>query len=248
MNNILEINDLKASVISVDKQIIKGLNLSINEGETHVIMGPNGSGKSTLSNVLMGHPAYRVDGGAASFLGEDLFKMPTDERARKGMFLSFQYPEEVSGVKNEYFLRMAVGSKTGSKPNTFKFRKELLEMMKDLNLNESYLDRHLNVGFSGGEKKKNEILQMRVLNPKLSILDETDSGLDVDAIRVVYETIEKFKSEKNAFLVITHYSRILKYIKPDFIHLFVNGRIVRSGGIELAELVDREGYKNIEEF
>ncbi len=241
--NILDVRNLQASV--EDKLILKGVNLKINAGEVHMIMGPNGSGKSTLSNVLMGHPAYKVNAGEVSFCGENLFDMTVDERSRKGLFLSFQYPEEITGITNEYFIRKAYSQKIGSASVPISFRKELREKIKDLHLDPNYLERHLNVGFSGGEKKKNEILQMKVLDPKLAILDETDSGLDVDAIKVVYETVQQNMRDDNSVLIITHYSRILKYIKPDFIHLFVDGKIIKSGDISLANEIDEKGYKGI---
>ncbi len=244
MNKIISIKDLHANIDN--KEILKGVNLEIKPGEVHVIMGPNGSGKSTLSNVLMGHPSYTVTKGEVEFLGENLFDMTTDERARKGMFLSFQYPEEVEGISNEYFLKTAVFQKTGFMPAGVRFRKDLKKKMDMLNMDEKYLNRSLNVGFSGGEKKKNEILQMSLLNPKLMILDETDSGLDVDAIREVYETIQNTLNENNALLIITHYSRILKYIKPTYIHLFYNGQIVKSGDDSLADKIDQEGYSKLE--
>ncbi len=238
--NILNLSNWKVAV--EDKEILHGIDLKINPGEIHMIMGPNGSGKSTLASSLMGHPSYSVlEGSKAEFMGEDLLSMSVDERARKGLFLSFQYPEEVPGITNEYFLQKAKSLREGQ-GISLGFKRQILKEMKELNLDEKYLERHLNVGFSGGEKKKNEILQMAVLEPKLAILDETDSGLDVDAIKVVYEEIQKKASKDNAILIITHYSRILKYVKPDFIHLLVKGNIVKSGGIELADLVDEKGY------
>lgn len=239
-NNILRVKNLHANI--EDSKILKGLDLSINAGEVHIIMGPNGSGKSTLANVLMGHPSYEVTEGEAEFLGENLLELSVDERARKGMFLSFQYPEEISGITNEYFIRRALMQRDDPLAKGLLFRNTLNKKIKELHLSESYLERHLNVGFSGGEKKKNEILQMSLLKPVLSILDETDSGLDVDAIKVVYETIEKEKNSNNSILVITHYSRILQYIKPDFIHLLIDGKIIETGDMDFAEKIDREGY------
>ncbi len=241
-SDILNIKDLHANID--DKEILKGLNLSIGSGEIHVVMGPNGSGKSTLANVLMGNPAYEVTKGDMFFLGEDLTEMEVDERARKGMFLSFQYPEEVSGITNEYFIKKALMQRNSLLAGGLSFRKKLNDKVKDLALTEDYMQRDINVGFSGGEKKKNEILQMSMLKPKLAILDETDSGLDVDAIKVVYETVQKEISKDNAILIITHYSRILNYVDADYIHLLIDGKIVERGSLELAEKIDRDGYES----
>ena len=238
--HLIKIDQLKATVEG--QEILKGIDLSINKGEIHVIMGPNGAGKSTLANVLMGHPAYEVSGGAVDFEGKDLLDMKVDERAKAGLFLSFQYPQEVPGVTVENFLRTAKKEVSGIMPMMTQFNKDVKKQMADLNMDEKYLSRYLNQGFSGGEKKKNEILQMAVLNPKLAILDETDSGLDIDAIRVVYETVQKLASDKNAVLVITHYNKILNYIKPDFVHVLVDGKIVKSGDITLAEEIEANGY------
>lgn len=238
--HLIKIDQLKATVEG--QEILKGIDLSINKGEIHVIMGPNGAGKSTLANVLMGHPAYDVTGGTVDFEGKDLLDMKVDERAKAGLFLSFQYPQEVPGVTVENFLRTAKKEVSGIMPMMTQFNKDVKKQMADLNMDEKYLSRYLNQGFSGGEKKKNEILQMAVLNPKLAILDETDSGLDIDAIRVVYETVQKLASDKNAVLVITHYNKILNYIKPDFVHVLVDGKIVKSGDITLAEEIEANGY------
>jgi Fe-S cluster assembly ATP-binding protein len=225
-----------------NKQILKGINLTINEGEVHVIMGPNGAGKSTLANVLMGHPSHSATGGEVEFVGKDLFDMKVDERARAGLFMSFQYPEEVPGVTVVNFLRTAKGQITGEMPSQFELNSDIYENLEDLNMSDAYLQRYLNQGFSGGEKKKNEILQMAVLEPKLAILDETDSGLDVDAIKDVYEKIQKLAKKDNAIVVITHYNKILNYIKPDFVHILVDGKIVKSGDLSLADTIEREGY------
>lgn len=241
--NVLKVKGLEAGI--EEKTILKGLDLEINNGEIHVIMGPNGSGKSTLANVLMGHPAYEVTAGTAEFLGEDLFELEVDERARKGMFLSFQYPEEIDGISNEYFITTAHQMHTDSSFPSLGLKRKIESKMKELKLDESYLQRSLNVGFSGGEKKKNEILQMSILKPKLAILDETDSGLDVDAIKVVYEEIQKQKGNDISILIITHYSRILKYIEADFVHLFVDGKIVKTGSKEFAEEIDELGYEKL---
>lgn len=237
---IISIKQLESQV--EDKPILKGINLEINAGEIHVIMGPNGAGKSTLANVLMGHPAHEVTGGEVEFMGKDLLEMKVNERAKAGLFMSFQYPQEVPGVTVENFLRTAKKEMSGIMPSMTLFQKDLNRYMDQLHMDEKYLSRYLNQGFSGGEKKKNEILQMAVLSPKLAILDETDSGLDIDAIRDVYETVQKLASEKNAILVITHYSKILEYIKPDFVHILVDGKIVESGDLSLAEQIETDGY------
>lgn len=239
-NTIITIKDLASQV--EDKAILKGIDLEIKAGEIHVIMGPNGAGKSTLANVLMGHPAHEVTGGSVDFQGKDLLDMKVDERAKAGLFLSFQYPQEVPGVTVENFLRTAKKEQTSLMPSVTLFQKEIKEKMTMLSMDEKYLSRYLNQGFSGGEKKKNEILQMAVLKPKLAILDETDSGLDVDAIRDVYETVQKLASDSNAILVITHYNKILDYIKPDFVHVLVDGKIVETGDLSLANRIEVEGY------
>lgn len=238
---IISIKGLKSQV--EDKEILKGINLDIKAGEIHVIMGPNGAGKSTLANVLMGHPAHEVLGGEVQFMGKDLLEMKVDERAKAGLFMSFQYPQEVPGVTVENFLRTAKKEQSAIMPSLTLFQKEIKKNMQMLQMDEKYLSRYLNQGFSGGEKKKNEILQMAVLQPKLAILDETDSGLDIDAIRDVYETVQKLANEKNAILVITHYSKILEYIKPDYVHVLVDGRIVESGDLSLAEKIEEHGYE-----
>ncbi len=240
-SEIIKIENLKSSVEG--QQILKGINLNIKAGEIHVIMGPNGAGKSTLANVLMGHPAHNVESGDVTFMGKNLLEMKVDERAKSGLFLSFQYPEEVPGVTVENFLRTAKKEVAGIMPMALSFKKELKSNMEMLNMDSKYLERYLNQGFSGGEKKKNEILQMAVLNPKLAILDETDSGLDIDAIRVVYESVQKLSKADNAILIITHYNKILNYIKPDFVHVLVDGKIVRSGDVSLAEEIEASGYE-----
>lgn len=238
--NIINIKNLKSEV--EDKEILKGINLNINAGEIHVVMGPNGAGKSTLANVLMGHPLHKVTDGNVEFLGDNLLDMKVDERARKGLFMSFQYPEEVPGITVENFLRTSKKEVSGIMPMMTTFNKSIKQEMNYLNMDEKYLKRYLNQGFSGGEKKKNEILQMSILEPKLAILDETDSGLDVDAIKVVYESVQKQSNDKNAILIITHYSKILSYIKPDFIHVLIDGKIVESGDIKLADKIEEFGY------
>ncbi|NLY45992.1 MAG: Fe-S cluster assembly ATPase SufC [Tissierella sp.] len=241
--NLLDIKDLKVNIDDID--ILKGINLKINEGETHIIMGPNGSGKSTLAYTLMGHPNYSIEDGEIEFEGENINDLKADERAKKGIFLSFQYPEEIPGVTVEDFLRTAKSSVSGKKMGIITFKKVLKEKMKELDMDDEYASRYLNLGFSGGEKKKNEILLMSVLEPKLAILDETDSGLDVDAIRIVAEGVNKFKDENRSILVITHYDKLLSYLKPDYIHILLDGKIVKTGGIELAKEIDQKGYENI---
>ena len=242
-NNLLKINNLKVNID--EKNILKGLNLDIGKGETHVIMGPNGSGKSTLAYSLMGHPDYDLVEGNIEFDGEAINELGADKRAKKGIFLSFQYPEEIPGVTVEDFLRTAKSAVSESPIGLMKFKKLLKEKMQDLDMSEEYASRYLNLGFSGGEKKKNEILQMSILNPKLAILDETDSGLDVDAIRIVAEGVNKFKDDKKSVLVITHYNKLLDYLKPDYIHILLDGRIVKTGGMELAKEIDEKGYDGI---
>ncbi|MCK9444462.1 MAG: Fe-S cluster assembly ATPase SufC [Tissierellaceae bacterium] len=242
-NLLLNIKDLKVSI--EEKEILRGLDLSINEGEVHVIMGPNGGGKSTLAYTLMGHPSYHIESGAIEFDSELINELRADERAKKGLFLSFQYPEEISGVTVEDFLRTAKASVTGEMQGIISFKKLIKEKMELLEMKEEYATRYLNVGFSGGEKKKNEILQMSILEPKLAILDETDSGLDVDAIRIVAEGVNKIRDNKRSILVITHYNKLLDYIEPDFVHILMDGKIVKSGGKELAMEIDEQGYENI---
>lgn len=237
---IIDIKGLKASADG--KEILKGIDLQINEGEVHLIMGPNGAGKSTLANVLMGHPSYQVDSGHVDFIGNDLLDMKVNERAKAGLFLSFQYPEEVPGITVENFLKTSIKEKTGFLPMTSRFRKEAHKVMDQLDMNHSYLTRYLNQGFSGGEKKKNEILQMALLKPRLAILDETDSGLDIDAIRSVYENLKSLNSDRNSMLIITHYNKILEYIQPDFVHVLVDGKIVKSGTVEIANEIDSSGF------
>lgn len=242
---MLEIKNLKVRV--KDKEILKGINLKINKGEIHVIMGPNGSGKSTLMNSIMAHPAYSVEGGKIIFEGEDITDLTTDKRAKKGMFISFQTPKEVSGITVENFLRTAKMAVTEQSLPVMKFKRDLREKMKDLSFDEKYAERYLNVGFSGGEKKKNEILQMKVLDPKFVMLDETDSGLDVDATRIVSEAVNNFMTEDKAILIVTHHNQILEALNPDFVHIMVDGRIVKEGGKELIDEVERSGYQAFRE-
>lgn len=239
-NTLLNINKLTATV--EEKNILKGLDLTINKGEIHVIMGPNGAGKSTLANVIMGHPKYKVNDGEMNFEGESLIALKTDERAKKGIFLSFQNPEEVPGVTVTNFIRTAKTAVSQKPVSLFSFNIALEKKMESLNMDKRYGERYLNVGFSGGEKKKNEILQMLTLDPKLAILDETDSGLDVDAVKIVSEGIRKFKNDSNAILIITHNSKVLDSITPDYVHILVDGKIVKTGDATLADEIDREGY------
>jgi len=238
---LLEIKDLHVN--AEDKEILKGIDLKVNKGEIHVIMGPNGSGKTTTANAILNNPVYTKTNGTIEFEGENINDLKTDEIARKGIFMSFQLPEEIPGVSVTNFLKYAKNKVTGEPVKIFKFKDELKKYMEELNMNPKNMERSLNVGFSGGEKKKNEILQMLVLNPKLAILDETDSGLDVDAIRTVSKGIEMFKNENNAVLIITHNTKILHSLKPDYVHVLVNGKIVKTGGPELASEIENEGYK-----
>ncbi len=237
---LLKIQNLHVNV--GEKEILKGLNLKINKGEVHVIMGPNGAGKSTLANIILDNPQYKITGGEIDFNGENINNLKTDERAKKGIFMSFQTPEEVPGISVTNFLKTAVTSKTEKPVKIFAFKKELEENMKKLDMNPSYSTRDLNVGFSGGEKKKDEILQLLTLNPKLAILDETDSGLDVDAIRTVSKGINMYKNEENAVLIITHSTKILQNLHVDFVHILVNGKIVKTGKEELSKEIEEEGY------
>jgi Fe-S cluster assembly ATP-binding protein len=241
---MLEINDLKASIDG--KSILNGLSLSVSAGEVHAIMGPNGSGKSTLALVLAGHNEYVVTGGSVSFLGEDLLQLEPEERARLGFFLGFQYPVEIPGVNNAYLLKAALNAKRKSQDETeidaFEFLKLVKEKMKLLDMDTSFLNRGVNEGFSGGEKKRNEILQMAVLEPKLAILDETDSGLDIDALKSVAKGINALRSDDRAIILITHYQRLLDYVQPDYVHVLSGGRVVRSGDKSLALELEEKGY------
>ena len=242
---MLSIQNLKAKIDN--KEILKGLNLKINAGEVHAIMGPNGSGKSTLSNILSGKKGYEIE-GAVDFNNENLLNLETEERAHKGIFLAFQYPLEIPGVNTNTFLKTslnAIKKARGEKElDALEFLKLIKEKSKELKFDEKILSRQLNVGFSGGEKKKNEILQMSILNPKLSILDETDSGLDIDALRIVSEGVNSLRTKDNSFLIITHYQRLLDYIKPDFVHVLKNGQIIKSGDYELAKELEKVGYED----
>lgn len=239
-NNLLELKDL--CVNAENKEILKGINLKINKGEIHVIMGPNGSGKTTTANAILNNPAYKKVSGEVVFLGENINNLKTDEIARKGVFMSFQLPEEIPGVSVTNFLKYAKNKISGEPVKIFKFKEELKKHMEQLNMNPKNMERSLNVGFSGGEKKKNEILQMLVINPKLAILDETDSGLDVDAIKTVSKGIEMFKNDENAVLIITHNTKILNSLKVDYVHVLVDGKIVATGSQELASEIEQNGY------
>ena len=243
--SLLNLKNVKSEVEG--KEILKGVDLTINKGEVHVIMGPNGAGKSTLASILVGHPKHEVVDGQILLEGEDITELEVDERAQKGIFLSFQYPEEIPGLTVEDFLRTAKEAVTGEKQYIMQFHNELVEKMEKLHINPEYAERHLNVGFSGGEKKKNEILQMAVLEPKLAILDETDSGLDIDATKIVFEGVQKLKTKDTALLIITHYDKVLEYLKPDFVHVLMDGKIVKSGGIEIVEAIEKDGYGKMRE-
>ena len=243
---MLEIKNLQVSINN--KLILKGLNLSIKPGELHAMMGPNGSGKSTLANVLSGKGGYKIS-GTLNFEGKNLKEIPIEERAQKGIFLAFQYPLEIPGVNTNNFLKTSLNSirkARGEKEiDTLSFLKMVKEKSSELGIDENFLSRQLNVGFSGGEKKKNEILQMKILDPNFSILDETDSGLDIDALRTVANGVNSSRNKKKSFLVITHYQRLLNYIKPDFVHVLSDGKIIKSGCSELAEELEKTGYKKI---
>ena len=243
---MLEINNLKAAINK--KEILKGLNLKINPGEVHAIMGPNGSGKSTLANVLSGKNGYSVS-GVLKFKGKSLKEITVEERAQEGIFLAFQYPLEIPGVNTNNFLKTSLNSirkANGKKEiDSLDFLKLVKEKSKELGIDEKILSRQLNVGFSGGEKKKNEILQMKILDPKFSILDETDSGLDIDALKIIAKGVNSSRNKEKAFLVITHYQRLLDYIKPDFVHVLSDGKIIKTGCSNLAEELEKTGYKEL---
>lgn len=237
---LITIENLHASVD--DNPILKGVDLTVNPGETHAIMGPNGSGKSTLANVLLGHPSYEITDGSISYKGEDITEWAPEKRGQEGMFLGFQYPEEIPGVSVVNFLRTALSNKTGTNYTVLELRLKVMEAMRELEMDATFADRYLNEGFSGGERKRNEVLQMAILEPEFAVLDETDSGLDIDALRIVAEGVKRLQSDERGFLIITHYQRMLDYITPDFVHVFLDGRIVESGDAELADSIEDAGY------
>ena len=243
----LEIHDLHVSVADAggpSREILKGVDLTVAAGQTHAIMGPNGSGKSTLAYAIAGHPKYEVTGGTVTLDGEDVLAMSVDQRARAGLFLAMQYPVEVPGVSVSNFLRTAVTAVRGQPPKLRDFMKEMRGAMSGLAIDPALAERNLNEGFSGGEKKRHEILQLELLQPKIAVLDETDSGLDIDALRIVSEGVNRFRAQEGrGVLLITHYTRILRYVTPDFVHVFVDGKIVEDGGPELAETLETEGYE-----
>ncbi len=247
---MLEIKNLHASVEGEDIEILKGVNLKVNAGEIHAIMGPNGSGKSTLSKVVSGHPEYEVTEGEILFEGEDITEMDADERAHLGLFLAFQYPVEVPGITNKTLLREAYNTIARANEreelDPLEFEDYIEGKLDVIEMKDEFLSRSINTGFSGGEKKKNEIFQMAVLDPKLSFLDETDSGLDIDALKIVSDGVNKIANEEKAIVMITHYQRLLNYIKPDFVHVMMDGKIIKSGGIELAESLEANGYDELQ--
>ncbi|HEY5889782.1 MAG TPA: Fe-S cluster assembly ATPase SufC [Acidimicrobiia bacterium] len=237
---LLRIEKLHAS--ADDAEILKGVDLVVNAGEIHALMGPNGSGKSTLANVLMGHPSYQVTEGQVFYKGQDIAELSATRRGEMGMFLAFQHPEEIPGVSVVQFLRQALSNRTGINLTVLELRLKVMDAMKELGMESSFADRYLNEGFSGGERKRNEVLQMAVLEPDLAIMDETDSGLDIDALRTVAEGVNKLTSPERGFLIITHYQRLLDYVTPDVVHIFMDGRILESGGPDVAKKLEEEGY------
>ena len=246
LDPILEVNNLFASIENLP--ILKGVTISVNPGEIHAIMGRNGCGKSTLSKIIAGHPSYKITKGEIKFTGNDIQSLEPEERAQSGIFLGFQYPIEIPGVSNLEFLRVATNARrkflNKEELDTFDFEDLVKEKLDLVKMDSAFLSRSINQGFSGGEKKRNEILQLAVLDPKLAVLDETDSGLDVDGLKVVGEGVSKLKKDDKGYLVVTHYQRLLEYIKPDFVHVFVDGAIVESGGVELSEKLEKEGYES----
>ena len=237
---MLEIKGLKAKV--EDTEILRGIDLSVKAGEVHAIMGPNGSGKSTLAHVIAGRDDYEVTGGEVLYEGRDILELEPDERACEGIFLAFQYPVAIPGISNAYFLRTALSNRTGTDYTVLELRLKVAEAMTELGMDQSFADRYLNEGFSGGERKRNEVLQMTILQPDLAVLDETDSGLDIDALRTVAEGVERLHNDERGFLIITHYQRMLDYITPDIVHIFVDGKVVETGGPDLAKAIEESGY------
>jgi Fe-S cluster assembly ATP-binding protein len=237
---LLQIENLHASAGVIE--ILKGVDLTVNRGEIHALMGPNGSGKSTLASVLMGHPLYKVTDGRITYKGEDVTTATASHRGASGMFLAFQHPEAIPGVSVIQFLRQALSNRTGTDLTVLELRLKVMDAMKELGMESSFADRYLNEGFSGGERKRNEVLQMAVLKPELAILDETDSGLDIDALRTVAEGVNQLTGPDRGFLIITHYQRLLDYVTPDRVHIFMDGRVLQSGGPELAYRLEEEGY------
>ena len=237
---LIVIENLHVSV--EDTEILKGVNLTVDRGETHAIMGPNGSGKSTLANVLLGHPSYTITKGSIMYKGEDITEWTPEKRGQAGMFLGFQYPEEIPGVSVVNFLRTALSNRTGTDYTVLELRLKVMEAMQELEMDPSFANRYLNEGFSGGERKRNEILQMAILEPDFAVLDETDSGLDIDALRVVAEGVGRLHSDERGVLIITHYQRMLDYITPDVVHVFLDGAIVESGDASLADSIEEAGY------
>jgi Fe-S cluster assembly ATP-binding protein len=239
---LLRIENLHAS--AGDHEILKGVDLTVERGEIHALMGPNGSGKSTLASVLMGNPTFHVTKGTVSYQGEDVTTAPPTDRGAAGMFLAFQHPEAIPGVSVIQFLRQALSNRTGTDLTVLELRLKVMDVMKELGMETSFADRYLNEGFSGGERKRNEVLQMAVLEPELAIMDETDSGLDIDALRTVADGVNRLATPERGFLIITHYQRLLDYITPDIVHIFMDGRILESGGPELAAKLEEEGYES----
>jgi Fe-S cluster assembly ATP-binding protein len=240
MTDLLVVDDLHAGVEGTE--ILKGINLTVAPGETHAIMGPNGSGKSTLANVLLGHPGYLVTSGTVTYKGEDITKLTPEKRGQAGMFLGFQYPQEIPGVSVVNFLRTALSNRTGTDLTVLELRLKVMDALKDLEMDPAFADRYLNEGFSGGERKRNEILQMAVLEPDLAILDETDSGLDIDALKIVAEGVDRLRNDERGIVIITHYQRMLDYITPDIVHVMLDGRIIETGGAALADAIEQTGY------
>ncbi len=248
--SLLKINNLKASVTETEEKILDGLNLTIGKGETHAIMGPNGGGKSTLVNVIAGKDSYTVDSGEIKFEQEDLIEMPVDERAKKGIFMAFQYPSEIPGVRPWQFIKASVDAKRkfeGEKELSVReFSKKYDQNLEIVGINQDLMKRSLNEGFSGGEKKRNEVFQMLMLEPNLALLDETDSGLDVDALKSVGDVVNRMRNDDRSFLIVTHYQRLLEHIRPDHVHVLIKGKIVKSGGYELVKKIEENGYESFE--